>query len=481
MKSKKSFASISFLFVLFSCGRSVIQSSESITNHNLTLENTDEFKEAKSLSALGTQKLLVVPVQFQGEREFNQEDLTRIQKAFFQKDLSTSEGKNYYSVSEFYSQSSLGQLSFNGEVTDVLKVPFTVEEMTSDGNYFPGVPAQYMMDSSSYPSSYFQDYDTDKDGYVDAVVFVYSSPTSERTGNFWAWVANFATDPNPSRPTFFRHMWVGIDFFHKGGYEVDAHTVIHETGHLLGLRDYYPSDNYNLALGGHSMMDYNISDHDPYSKMLLSWAEPTYYDFTKHSSITVDLPAFEGSNQFILLNTDWNHSVMDEYLLLEYYTPTGLNELDAKTQYDTRPQGFTESGIKVYHVDSRIAKTHYDSRLYTTVFDEYVDEIPETKEKDVYYVIGASNSIESSRTDASRNGRYKQIALVENKTYNQLQSGVAADNDSLFQVGDSFDSSKSAYLLNGKWNKGGEISFRFHVDSMNEDHATLSIEYQGGK
>ena len=177
MKSKKSFASISFLFVLFSCGRSVIQSSESITNHNLTLENTDEFKEAKSLSALGTQKLLVVPVQFQGEREFSQEDLTRIQKAFFQKDLSTSEGKNYYSVSEFYSQSSLGQLSFNGEVTDVLKVPFTVEEMTSDGNYFPGVPAQYMMDSSSYPSSYFQDYDTDKDGYVDAVVFVYSSPT----------------------------------------------------------------------------------------------------------------------------------------------------------------------------------------------------------------------------------------------------------------------------------------------------------------
>ena len=155
--------------------------------------------------------------------------------------------------------------------------------------------------------------------------------------------------------------------------------------------------------------------------------------------------------------------------------------MDAKTPYDTRPQGFTESGIKVYHVDSRIAKTHYDSRLYTTVFDEYVDEIPETKEKDVYYVIGASNSFESSRTDASRNGRYKQIALVENKTYNQLQSGVTADNDSLFQVGDSFDSSKSAYLLNGKWNKGGEISFRFHVDSMNEEHATLSIEYQGGK
>lgn len=32
------------------------------------------------MSALGNQKLLVIPVEFKGEREFNEEDLTRIQK-----------------------------------------------------------------------------------------------------------------------------------------------------------------------------------------------------------------------------------------------------------------------------------------------------------------------------------------------------------------------------------------------------------------
>ncbi len=480
MKSKKAFLFFGIAIVLASCGKS-IEPIESITNHNLSLENTDEFKEAKSLSAKGEQKLLVVPVEFEGERSFSETDLTRINKAFFQEDLSTDGANNYYSVKEFYSKSSMGQLNFIGKVTDVLKVPYTVEEMTNDGNYFPGVPAQYLMENASYSNQFFQDFDTDNDGYVDAVVFVYSSPTSERTGNFWAWVANFATEPSAARPTFFRHMWCGVDFFSKSGYEIDAHTIIHETGHLLGLRDYYPSDNYNLALGGHSMMDYNISDHDPYSKMLLSWAEPTYYDFKKNPTITVTLPAFEGSNQFLLLNVDWNHSTMDEYLLLEYYTPTGLNELDAKTKYDNRPLGFTESGIKVYHVDSRIAKCHYDSMLGSTVFDNYVDEIPSQKEDDIYYVIGASNSLTDSRTNASRNGRYKQIALVENKQYNQLQSGTSADNDSLFQAGDKFDSSSSAYLLNGKWNKGGEISFSFQVVSMNEQSATLTIEYQGGK
>lgn len=480
MKKVKIIILIGFLTILTSC-KSAIEPIESITNTNLVLENTDEFKEAKSLSALGKQHLLVVPVQFEGEREFSDDDLKTINRAFFEDNLSTSSGKNYYSVKEYYDKSSCGQLFIDGEVSDVLKVPYTVKQISDDGNYFPGVPAQYFMENISYNDDFFQKYDVDKDGYVDSVVFVYSSSTSERTGNFWAWVANFATTPNTIRPTFFRHMWVGLDFFYKGGYDIDAHTIIHETGHLLGLRDYYPSDNYYLALGGHSMMDYNISDHDPYSKMLLSWAKPIYYDFRKNKKIKINLASFEETNQFLLLNVDWNHSVMDEYLLVEYYTPTLLNELDAKYQYDNRPLGFNESGIKIYHVDSRIAKTHYDKTLYTTVFDEYVEEIPTSYPEDTYYVIGASNSNSDSKTDASRNGRYKQILLIENKQYNQLQSGIPADNDSLFQIGDTFDSKTSAFILNNTWNKGGEISFYLKVENMNSQYATLSIEYKGGK
>lgn len=480
MKNKNTKFLIGLCCVLVSCG-STIYPIESITNTNLVLKNTDEFKEAKSMNALGNQKLLVIPVEFKGEREFSDEDLTRIERGFFEDNLSQKEGKNYYSVKEFYKKSSMNQLHIEGEVTDVLKVPYMVDEMINDNNYFPGVPAQYFMDQENISNEFFQSYDQDKDGYVDGVVFVYSSPISDRTGNFWAWVANFATEMNLNRPTFFRHMWCGIDFFYRGGYDVDTHTIIHETGHLFGLRDYYPSDNYNLALGGHSMMDYNISDHEPYSKMLLSWAEPTYYDFKKNNKITINLSAFQNTNQFILLNTGWNHSVMDEYLLVEYYTPTGLNELDAKYQYDNRPLGFTESGIKIYHVDSRIARCHYSEQTYSILFDEYVDEIPETHDEGIYYLIGASNNNEDSRTDASRQGRYKQISLIENKPYNQLQSGMSADNDSLFKVGDIFDSANSAYLLNGKWNSGEDISFTLKVEQINEEYATLTIEYTGGK
>ena len=461
--------------LLLSCASSSPKPSDGLLSSSLVLKNTSEFKESIASSALGEQKILVIPCHFKGEREFSNGDLEKIRRAFFDPDLSSS--GSYYSLTEFYSKSSNGKLSFSGEVTSVLEVPYSVKEVEDDGNYFPGVPASAYL-SSGVSDEYLQGFDLNKDGYVDNVVFVYSSPTSSRTGNFWAWVNTFSSDASLTRPNFARHMWVGIDSFTDEHYSIDAHTIIHETGHLLGLRDYYPSDNYYLALGGHSMMDYNISDHDPYSKMLLGWADPIYYDFKDYQEVTLSLPAFENGNQFLLFKPSWNHSVMDEYLLFEYYTPTGLNELDAKTQYSNRPLGFSEAGIKIYHVDSRIARCTYNGTSLS--FASYVDEIPEDVPSDTYYLIGASNNYEDSRTDASRQGRYKQIALVENKEFNRLQVGESADNGSLFQEGDVFSSETSAYFLNGSWNDKTKILLTMEVLSMNEDEAKIKLTYQGG-
>ena len=460
-----------------SAASSEIKPSAGLIESSLTLGNTSEFKESISSKGKGEQKILVIPCHFKGEREFASDDVERIRRAFFDPDLSSS--GNYYSLTEFYSASSQGQLNFSGEVTSILEVPYTVKEVEDDGNYFPGVPASVFL-SSDVSDDFLASYDLNKDGYIDNAVFVYSTPTSSRSGNFWAWVNTFSSTPNLSRPSFARHMWVGIDNFSEEHYAIDAHTIIHEAGHLLGLRDYYPSDNYNLALGGHSMMDYNISDHDPYSKMLLGWLDPLYYDFSSYNEVTIELPSFQKDNSCLLFKPNWNHSVMDEYLLFEYYTPTGLNELDAATQYANRPLGFNESGIKIYHVDSRIAKCKVDSTGNALAFQEYVNEIPEDVDSSTYYVIGASNSTADSRTDSSRQGRYKQIALVENKQFNKLQSGSPADNDSLFQIGDAFDSSDSAYLLKGAWNDNTKIGLKMEVLAMDINKATIKLTCDGG-
>lgn len=454
-----------------------IQKEAGITNTNLVLQNTDDYRQNYNLSSLGTQKILVVPCQFEGEQSFTSEMLETLERAFFEENLSSNEDC-YYSLSEYYAKTSINQLKITGEVTDVIQIPYTVEEVEQSLAYLPGLPAQILMDTVS--DEFLKEYDVNQDGFVDSVCFIYSTPM-DGASNFWAWVSTFDTQPNPDRPELKRHLWCGYDSLENDLYNIDVHTLIHETGHLLGLRDYYPSDNNNVALGGHSMMDYNISDHDPYSKMLLSWCDPIYYDFLENPTITVQLKPFQGTNEVLLLNVSWNHSVMDEYLLVEYYTPDGLNLLDAQKQYESRPLGFTQAGIKIYHVDSRIAYCSLNELTNQIEFNSYVEEIPEEKNSESdYYIIGASNNIADSYTNASRQGRYKQIQLIENKEYNFLQSGQTADDDSLFYEGDVFDSNQSVFLTNGLFNNQEEIDFQITVDQLTADYATLTISYTGG-
>jgi M6 family metalloprotease-like protein len=450
---------------------------DGLSKTGLSLQQSDEYQGEVPLSSTGIAKVLVVPVQMGDGPEFTSEQLARIQSVFFDATLSTKSATNYYSLSEYYAATSLNKLTISGEVLPVLKCAEKVADIETDHSYVPGVPAYHLREKES--EEFLKGYDQNNDGYVDSVVFIYSAPFQHDDAYYWAFTSTFAKQTDGTKPSFGRHIWMSVDFLQSEGYTSDGHTIIHEFGHMLGLRDYYPTDNAYLALGGMSMMDYNILDHDPYSKMMLGWAEPLYYQVPAAQTTTITLKPFEGTNQFILLNDNWDHSAMAEYLLFEYYTPTGLNERDSSKRYIAttaqRPLGFTKKGLKVYHVDSRMAKISYDTDSSTYLFTSYVDSIPSVKESGVSYQIGANNSDSYSYTDARRKGRYKQIALVENKSENNLQSGATADEGSLFYEGDSFDSSTNVYLPNGLFNDKSTIGYKVHVDSLADTGATITI------
>lgn len=353
-----------------------------------------------------------------------------------------------------------------------MEIDYTLDEITTSGYYMPTLAASAYYSVAS--PEILKKYDSDSDCFVDAVCFIYSSPM-DINKNLWAWCYNFSAEANVDKPNFRRHMWCLAEAFSNSLYAVDAHTAIHETGHLLGLRDYYPSDNNYIALGGHSMMDYNISDHDPYTKMMLGWAQPTYYDLSGVSSVDVTLNPFQQDGSFILLKNNWNHTVMDEYLLLEFYTPEFLNGPDSKMQYTERPLGFTKPGLKIYHADSRLSELSLSADGSSFSFKKYVVDSGASLENGHYYMIGANNNESSSYTDASRKGRYKQIAIVENKKINTLQSGPSSDDDSLFYVGDKFDSSDSAYLLGGNYNDKSGVNVAVEVTSIDGEKINLRL------
>ena len=76
---------------------------------------------------------------------------------------------------------------------------------------------------------------------------------------------------------------------------------------------------------------------------------------------------FATTHDIILLTPEWNSydSAFDEYILLELYTPTGLNKFDTDYQYSGRyPQGLNLCGVRMWHVDARLY-SEYKGKITT--------------------------------------------------------------------------------------------------------------------
>jgi hypothetical protein len=237
-------------------------------------------------------------------------------------------------------------------------------------------------------------------------------------------------------------------------------------GHILGLDDYYSYDDDDWEpTGTLDMQAWNILDHNAYSKYLMGWIDPIVIDGTSEVT-TINLDPFEASGDAILIKNDWNGSAFDEYLMLEFYTPTGLNYADSiGGPYNNRYQGFTIPGIKLLHVDSRLAK-------YTSSgsFISYTDTLDNGSTN--FALIGASNT--ASR---SIDSDYRLIHLIEAGGVNTFINGSPATNDTLFVTGDTFTPSSFAsfFTMSGAFNSGEPIGYAFEIVSINSSGAVIEI------
>ena len=427
-----------------------------------------------SLNTTGRQKLLVVPVQLRGATQWTSNMLSRLETAFF----GTPEETNYWeSVSSYYSKSSYEKLTLEGEVIDPIQLNYSVSQLSSY-NRFSDIISDYIVPAfdQQVDNQIKQEYDQDKDSYIDATIFVYSNPYDGDA--YWAWVW-YLQDQNASisNPSVGNYMWASYEFMNDSGTNrIDAHTYIHETGHLLGSDDFYSNEDYD-PVGNLEMQSYNVGDMGAFSKFQFGWSTPYVIDGSRD---VVELTIGTSSlySDAILINDNWNGSSLDEYLLIEYYTPTQNNQLDSENSYNGSRM-YTKSGLRIYHVDARMAKLRKTYSGYS--FVSYSDEIND----DGYVYFPAASNLGADWTyfnDKSLFKSYKLVSLMQSDVVRgvsgarHFKNDGTASNSTLFDINETFTANDTSFTNGTNFNDGSLVGYSVTLISKNDTYATVRIE-----
>ena len=445
--------------------------------------NSIDWKLAPST---GETPLLVVPVVIEGyEDDATPERLANIEKAFF----GDSADMHYESLHSYYYKSSYRKLDITGTVTDYFYCGDNSSVVTDENSITAtncGTKVgRLAQECATWAANTYdldlKDYDSDNDGYIDGMWVIWIGPTYSTTTGFWPFSTTTGASPDYETPTVNNVGWAGntfIENYSSVDEGCDAHVIIHETGHMFGLADYY-SYAYSgySALGNIDMMDYNVGDHNPYSKLMLGWTTPY---IVYGNDVTISIDDLLSENSVIVIPYDSktyekneegkvSFNPFDEYLIIDCYTDnTKLNAISYPA-YSATP--ITGSGIRIYHVDERLGikggnATSYslpedpdsvwdeenDGKLYTVISntEKYVAGYTEGYVESYFGLPGSCNAFDEIRL-ISADGKY-------------LSQTVYATNDCLFQSGDTFSvSSYQSQFVNGAFDSEESCSYQVEV------------------
>lgn len=445
-----------------------------------------------NMNSLGEQNLLVIPVSFTDSDKKNQnEKLIHLQNAFFgSKEKNISE-----SVASFYNVSSYGHLKLKGKVSDFFNLNMSSSQLQNKINSKTNASRYVASNAIEWYMNNYDDislFDNDNDKYIDGVFIVYDAPyvaNNKQNSLFWAYTDHMKKSEtisfkdgtkevvNDKEYCVSTYAWASYYFTNVNNNYVDSHVFIHETGHIFGLQDYYSNGVYQ-PLGYLDMMDYNIGDHNAYSKMLLNWTTP--YVIKDEMTITIS-PTITSGETILIPCKKWNNTPYDEFLLIEYYAPIGVNAYDSKLSFSYQNSQnevktgkiFTNYGIKLYHVDATLA--YIKNKGLGTIISLFDD--PDVEQKLADYVLDCEQNelyptycIDFAYTN--NNANHPFISLLESSGQNSFKNGEAATNETLFRQGDSFgiDTYQDFTFYDGS-----SLLFAFRVDKLTSQSATITF------
>ena len=439
---------------------------------------------------IGNPQLLVIPVWFSDSNTFiapeNREGVRRdIEYAYFGEDYDAG----WESVKSYYYKESSGLCTLGGVVTDWYEVGRSYQSYGKNTNSTVALVTEAVNWFFALPDNTLtrKDFDSDKNGYIDGVMLIYGAPDYSALGNnqysnLWAYTYWLFKSSNTRAPVPNAFFWASYDFMYGYGADarartglssygngeteycyVDTHTFIHEMGHVFGLDDYYDYSGQFSPAGGFSMQDYNIGGHDPFSVMAYGWANP----YIVSDDIEIVIGEFQKTREFILLTPQWNlyGSPFDEYILLELYSPTGLNEFDSVHRYGYYPQGPSDVKVRMWHVDARLLAFISAQKYYLTT-DVNATSVygVQTAFNNTYYRNGSDNNrityLGKSYAD------HNLLQLIRNDVSETYRPRSMLSNENMFGTG-TYNlkdyANQFVYGSKGEFNNGESLDWTIDI------------------
>ena len=460
----------------------------------------------KTTYAIRDVKALVVPVDFTdrpytlfGNTETDSREM--LKKVMF----GGPEDTEWYSLSEYYKSSSFDQCHISGVVAPWFHTGVAASSISKDNTGYAKEVAikiqdyyreHKLVDDLDGNKEYnLADFDANQDGFIDSIIMLYTADITTTGEVWWAfcWSVTGAYgkySKDGSMEGANRFFWASFNFLFEKGQgkyhtaeeikngtaKPDAHTMTHEYGHVLSLPDYYITDYNNSdysGLGGLDMMDYNIGDHNAFSKMMYGWINPRRVDGT-HGKITTTLKSTTKTGDTIIIPApgEWNDTYLDQYVMIEFLTPEGVAKKDGEQKYlNSYPQYYSKAGIRITQVDARMGQ--FSSGKEGAQFNGYT--FATTAPGNGVYVDFAADNTASRSAFAN----YKLIELLPATGKSMKYRSGNAANDCLYIEGDTFGKGGvfEDFKLNGiDGEKNKKFGFKIHIDKIDgNESATITI------
>ena len=366
-------------------GNSIIQDFTNIEyNEDFEkAERTTITKNTKDLPFLssytpsvGDINALVIPVEFPDKKASN----VKVKASSL----------NYQSVSSYFYNSSYGKLNMTFDIMDW-------QMMSNNSSYYERQTSSYYGDelgSSIIVNEALakidsqvdlSKYDNNNDGYIDALYIIYSLPYDSDSNLWWAFQYTVYENKVFDGVKSGNFIFASYYFLHNDSQFLDTTTYIHESGHMLGLEDYYDYDNnqgYNKGgLGGADMMDCNMGDHNAFSKMSLGWIDnPIVVNLEKGEETIITIDSLSTNGDFIILTNEYNktNGMFQDYFIVQL--------IDADNPLNKNQTPFTKDGIRVYRIHAELDGYGYEKYYkYDNSYTKYnlIDAIS-NRSKSVY-------------------------------------------------------------------------------------------------